>query len=226
MIKKQGGNPHSFIPESVGGNLKNKKGNIMKHYFYSDGEKQKGPFTFEQLKKENIDKDTLVWFEGLSDWKPVKEIKELEDILQLTPPPVPGTETESNTINNESDIISEESTPDNDNTESYTPKKRGMFSNPFSFNGRIRRLEYGISFIIYVFIAVFVNAILESGGDETAILGLAYIPMLWFLWAQGAKRCHDLGNNGWWQIIPFYGLWMLFQNGQPGLNKYGVNPKN
>lgn len=197
----------------------------MKHYFYSDGGKQKGPFTFEQLKNENLNKDTLVWFEGLTGWKPVKEIKELEEILQLTPPPVPGTETESNTINNESDIISEESTPDNDNTESYTPKKRGMFSKPFSFEGRIRRTEYGISFIIFFVIAMIVNVILQSG-EEAAILGLAYIPMYWFLLAQSAKRCHDLGNNGWWQTIPFYSLWMLFQNGQPRLNKYGVNPKN
>lgn len=196
----------------------------MKHYFYSDGEKQKGPFTFEQLKNENIDKDTLVWFEGLTDWKPVKEIKELGDILQLTPPPIPGTETELNTINYESEKINEESTTDNDNTESFTPRKRGMFSNPFSFKGRIRRTEYGISFIIYFIIYVFVNAVLETG-DEAAILGLAYIPMLWFLWAQGAKRWHDRGNSGWFQIIPFYGLWMLFGDGEIGNNEYGSNPK-
>jgi uncharacterized membrane protein YhaH (DUF805 family) len=99
-----------------------------------------------------------------------------------------------------------------------------MFKNPFSFDGRIRRTEYGVSFIIYVVIAVIVNAIIESSHDA-AILGLAYIPMLWFLWAQGAKRCHDVGNNGWWQIIPFYALWLLFQDGQPGTNKYGENPK-
>ena len=98
-----------------------------------------------------------------------------------------------------------------------------MFSSPFSFDGRIRRTEYGISFIIYVIAAAFVNAIVESG--EVPIIGLAYIPMLWFLWAQGAKRCHDVGNNGWWQIIPFYVFWLLFQVGQPGLNEYGQNPK-
>jgi len=99
-----------------------------------------------------------------------------------------------------------------------------MFKNPFSFEGRIRRTEYGVSFIIYVVVAVIVNAIISSSSDA-AIIGIAYIPMLWFHWAQGAKRCHDVGNNGWWQIIPFYALWLLFQDGQPGTNQYGENPK-
>ncbi|MGV8877570.1 MAG: DUF805 domain-containing protein [Sphingobacteriaceae bacterium] len=99
-----------------------------------------------------------------------------------------------------------------------------MFKNPFSFNGRIRRTEYGISSIIYAVITVIINAILISNSDA-AILGIAYIPMLWFLWAQGAKRCHDVGNNGWWQMIPFYALWLLFQDGQPVSNQYGDNPK-
>lgn len=39
----------------------------MNHYFYSDGEKQNGPFTFEQLKNENIEKETLIWFEDLDE---------------------------------------------------------------------------------------------------------------------------------------------------------------
>jgi uncharacterized membrane protein YhaH (DUF805 family) len=99
-----------------------------------------------------------------------------------------------------------------------------MFKNPFSFEGRIRRTEYGVSFIIYVVIALIVNAIIASSRDA-GIIGLAYIPMLWFLWAQAAKRCHDVGNNGWWQLIPLYALWLLFQDGEPGSNQYGENPK-
>lgn len=99
-----------------------------------------------------------------------------------------------------------------------------MFENSFSFEGRIRRTEYGISCIIYGVIAGIINVVI-SGNPEASAVGLIYIPAIWFLWAQGAKRCHDLGNNGWWQIIPFYGLWLLFQDGEPGQNQYGENPK-
>jgi uncharacterized membrane protein YhaH (DUF805 family) len=99
-----------------------------------------------------------------------------------------------------------------------------MFNNPFSFEGRIRRSEYGISFILFVFTRVVITLILSSAGN--GIILLSSIPLLWFLWAQGAKRCHDLGNSGWFQIIPFYGLWMIFQDGVSGVNQYGENPKD
>jgi len=96
-----------------------------------------------------------------------------------------------------------------------------MFENSFSFEGRIRRLEYGLSFIIYMIGAVITNS-LSIGSDY---MGFLYIPLLWFLWAQGCKRCHDLGNSGWYQIIPFYILWLFFQEGQVFANGHGANPK-
>ncbi len=100
-----------------------------------------------------------------------------------------------------------------------------MFENAFSFEGRIRRTEYGISVIIYAVIAVIINLVISESNGDMGIIGLAYIPLLWFLWAQAAKRCHDVGNSGWWQLIPLYGLWLLFQEGEHGQNQYGNNPK-
>lgn len=105
-----------------------------------------------------------------------------------------------------------------------------MFKTPFSFNGRIRRTEYGLSFIIYFFIYFFIFLTLGFGNRYSSGFGsvsvlLLFIPLVWFLWAQGAKRCHDLGNSGWYQIIPFYVLWLLFQDGERGENEYGQNPK-
>jgi uncharacterized membrane protein YhaH (DUF805 family) len=43
--------------------------------------------------------------------------------------------------------------------------------------------------------------------------------------AQGAKRCHDRGNSGWYLLIPFYVFWMLFADSDIGANEYGLNPK-
>ena len=97
-----------------------------------------------------------------------------------------------------------------------------MFKKTFSFDGRIRRTEYGISIIIYFVLYTVINEIIKEGNPGVS---LAMIPMLWFLWAQGAKRCHDMDKSGWFQIIPFYVLWMLFIEGDSFLNKYGGNPK-
>jgi uncharacterized membrane protein YhaH (DUF805 family) len=99
-----------------------------------------------------------------------------------------------------------------------------MFENAFSFDGRIRRTEYGISVIIYAVIAVVISLIAEANRDASFVF-IFYLPALWFLWAQAAKRCHDVGNSGWWQLIPLYGFWLLFQEGELGQNQYGNNPK-
>lgn len=108
-----------------------------------------------------------------------------------------------------------------------------MFKQPFSFEGRIRRTEYGLSYLIYIAVYMIAAVIAGAfqglgGGQETVpiLMVILYIPMFWFLLAQGAKRCHDRNNSGWYQIIPFYGLWMLFGEGDYGPNDYGPDPKN
>jgi uncharacterized membrane protein YhaH (DUF805 family) len=100
-----------------------------------------------------------------------------------------------------------------------------MFTNAFSFDGRIRRSEYGITFIIFCIATALINVIVEESRGDAGFLYLGYVPAYWFFWAQGAKRCHDLGKSGWFQIIPFYPIWMIFQDGIPGSNEYGNNPK-
>ena len=104
-----------------------------------------------------------------------------------------------------------------------------MFKNPFSFEGRIRRTEFCISYIIYLFVYFcisLISAMQERAGIlMLAIALIAIIPLIWFLLAQGAKRCHDRNNTGWFQIIPFYMLWMLFADGDPHYNQYGNDPK-
>ena len=97
-----------------------------------------------------------------------------------------------------------------------------MFKEPFSFEGRIRRSELWIGAIIFL-IGFGVVAGLSSS-SEFFVLG--FIPLFWFKLAQNAKRCHDRGNSGFFQIIPFYWLWMYFADGDKGLNQFGEDPKS
>lgn len=60
----------------------------MKKYFYTDGKEKFGPFTIEELKGKNIERDTKVWFEEIKDWTPAGEITELSSIFSATPPPI------------------------------------------------------------------------------------------------------------------------------------------
>jgi uncharacterized membrane protein YhaH (DUF805 family) len=110
-------------------------------------------------------------------------------------------------------------------------ERQQMFQNPFSFNGRIRRLEYGISYIIYIVFYIIIGSLTgflfnEGNGQYGLLFFALIIPTYWFLITQGAKRCHDRNNSGWYQIIPFYGLWMLFGDSDYGENDYGPNPKD
>ncbi|MES2387081.1 MAG: DUF805 domain-containing protein [Bacteroidota bacterium] len=94
-----------------------------------------------------------------------------------------------------------------------------MFKAPFSFNGRIRRLEYGISSIITVtasFIIIITAAVYP-------IFYFLFIPLIWFSLAAGAKRSHDRGLSGWYQIGG--SLRLLFAESDFGPNEYGDNPK-
>ena len=47
-------------------------------------------------------------------------------------------------------------------------------------------------------------------GIYTFLYSLIFIPLFWFKLAQSTKRCHDLGESGWMQIIPFYFLILCF----------------
>ena len=101
----------------------------------------------------------------------------------------------------------------------------GMFRRPFSFHGRIRRTEYWLSLILarlYSFVLEFVVLTMFDG--DLAVFFIGSIPYFWFMIAQTTKRCHDRGNSGWFQLIPFYGLVLLFGGSDEGDNAYGNSP--
>lgn len=124
--------------------------------------------------------------------------------------------------------INNEAENNNHLPQEETAAKQRLFANPFSFSGRIRRLEFGLSSLVYFFCLILINASVA----ESSIWGLLYIPLLWFWWAQLCKRFHDRDKSGMHIItlfIPFYNfvvlLMQLFADGDPYENDYGPDPK-
>ncbi|HET7268449.1 MAG TPA: DUF805 domain-containing protein [Oleiagrimonas sp.] len=111
-------------------------------------------------------------------------------------------------------------------------------NNYANFTGRARRQEYWMYTLVNCIIAVvlYVLAIALRGNALGAIFMVAYalyalavlIPGL----AVAARRLHDTGRSGWWQLIalvPFVGgiilLVFLVLEGHQGSNEFGGDPK-
>ncbi len=105
------------------------------------------------------------------------------------------------------------------------PQKHSIFS----FQGRVGRLTYWLVSILSYFALFLIYIPSLFVETNTPIQDYVYIcaiivvvPLFYYVpLAVGAKRCHDLGHSGWFQIIPFYCLVMLFSRGDPYTNKYG-----
>ncbi len=68
---------------------------VAVQYFYAANGLQAGPVTIEQLKalfaNRTVNKDTLVWKQGMVNWASLKDVEELKAFLGgNTPPPLPG----------------------------------------------------------------------------------------------------------------------------------------
>jgi hypothetical protein len=60
----------------------------MNRYFYitTDG-KQKGAFSPEELRHENVRRETLVWTQDMPQWERAEEVEELKYLFTGAPPP-------------------------------------------------------------------------------------------------------------------------------------------
>lgn len=61
----------------------------MKEYYCYKNGKPHGPFTLNELVEMQLSGDSLLWYPGLKNWKKLKEIPELKNLItsqDLTPP--------------------------------------------------------------------------------------------------------------------------------------------
>lgn len=112
--------------------------------------------------------------------------------------------------------------------------------NPFSFEGRLGRLQYFAWSCIFV-VGLWIVSFLLAGAigsnsnraaaESSIVLIVAVLSFTYFLvnLTLGVRRLHDMDKSGWWYLLSFVpvlnfilGLVLLFAPGTPGANQYGT----
>ena len=113
-----------------------------------------------------------------------------------------------------------------------------VLKNYLGFSGRARRKEFWMFILVNLVLTVVLSILdkmlgLRIAGDEgllTTVYGvLIFLPY----WAVQFRRLHDTDRSAWWLLlllIPLVG-WLIIlafncQNGTPGENEYGADPKS
>ncbi len=77
--------------------------------------------------------------------------------------------------------------------------------------------------VIVCLILAFIGVAINPEGDKR--LGISNIYTLGILipsFAVGARRMHDVGKSGWFQLIPIYNIILFVTEGDKGDNQYGL----
>lgn len=100
------------------------------------------------------------------------------------------------------------------------------------FDGRARRTEYWMFILFNIIFSAAAGLFDNMLGLTVGLSGLYSLAILIPSIAVGVRRLHDIGKSGWMllvALIPLIGwIWLIIllaTEGTPGVNEYGINPK-
>ncbi len=120
---------------------------------------------------------------------------------------------------------------------SFQDSVRTVLTQKFAtFDGRARRSEFWwfalFTTIVQVIASIIDRAILGADSQVGVVAGIAWLALIVPSLAVGARRLHDTGRSGWWQLlslIPLVGTIILIiwwaKDGDTAPNQHGINPK-
>lgn len=129
----------------------------MKIYIVKD-DMRLGPFTLEEVKRQGISADTLVWFKGMPDWKEARAIPELAGAYIPDIPPTAEVDEDEDDAVEEADIDSAPEPP----AETYAPQpqpQRYAYA-PLPDEGKAKKSKAGIIAIISLLVVMLILCIM------------------------------------------------------------------
>lgn len=195
-----------------------------KSWFYAQNGERKGPVSETEaaalVQNGTISPDTLVWTEGMQDWAQAGSVL---PVMGGNPPPPPPPSQPAGTMHYDAGP--------GDHPSGFQDSVRTVFSKYATFQGRARRPEFWW-FALFNFIANFAASIVDltlfGANDFSPLSTLFSLAVLIPSLAVGARRLHDIGRSGWWQLlglIPIIGwiiliIWFV-KKGDEHPNEYG-----
>ena len=80
------------------------------------------------------------------------------------------------------------------------------------FKGRSDRKQYLSFLLFYILVDLFINLANPNGTTINAvIMGALIVPLV----AVEIRRRHDTGKSGWWILVPFYSIYLMFKESIP-----------
>lgn len=93
--------------------------------------------------------------------------------------------------------------------------------------GRMRRLHYGLHFIV-IFFMYFICGFFERLEPYSDFSTLVFIGAIIYSIIIAIKRFHDMDKSGWWALLtllPLVSIIIIFIPGTKGSNRFGEDPK-
>jgi uncharacterized membrane protein YhaH (DUF805 family) len=205
-------------------------------WYYAVGNEQRGPVGESELSvligRGEVGRNTLVWRDGMAQWG--------EAQANLPGALIPQGWVDSLPRSAQAPAAqSGVAAPSWDGGGYYHPLefvdaiKTVILGRYAQFSGRARRREYWW-WILFYFAAALLTYLLDFivFGGELAQVGIISNAFLLVVLVPGfavtARRLHDIGRSGWWQLIGFIPLlgwalmiWWLTRPGNEGDNQYG-----
>lgn len=130
----------------------------MKIYIVKD-DTRLGPFTLEEVKRQGISADTLVWFKGMPDWKEARAIPELAGAFI---PDIPPTAVEEEDDNEETAEEADFDSAPEPSVETYAPQpqpQRYAYT-PLPDERKAKKSKGGIIAIVSLLVVMLVLCIM------------------------------------------------------------------